>query len=272
MKRLYALLVLSALVSAASAQTTAEDWQKTDCDGNTYTLSEMCNAGDVVVMEFVMMNCTPCVTAAGLMKNAVAELEQSHPGKVKVFSISYNNTTTCNALKTWKTNASATWPVIANGKEMLEYYGAMAMPTVIVVAGKEKKVIFNSLNMVDGRSGFAAEDVPEFKSVIANALTQSSVKAQKVEEGGFVVSPNPSSYSISIYTSGYMRAVSYRIVDIKGTTVLEGAFIDSRDGNLQVRSGSSDPINISTLASGTYSVLLTLRDGSVRSTQFNVTR
>jgi hypothetical protein len=273
MKALVLLCALLIAAGTASAQTTAEDWQKADCDGNTYGLYDLCDSGKIVVMEFVMMNCSPCVTAANLMKGAIEEIEQTHPGKVEIFSISFNNTTTCNALRTWKTNAKCTWPVIANGKEMLDYYGGqMAMPTVIVVGGADKKVIFNSLDESDGRAGFVQADVAAFKTAIMNALTQSSVKTQKIEEGGFVIAPNPASYSISIHTSAMMKASSYRIIDMKGTTVLEGAFIDSRDGNLQVRSGSSDPINISTLPSGAYTVLLTFNDGSARSSQFNVTR
>ncbi|HEY6171132.1 MAG TPA: T9SS type A sorting domain-containing protein [Candidatus Kapabacteria bacterium] len=268
------LLLCSLLLAGiSSAQTTAQDWQKSDCDGNTYGLFDMCDSGDVVVMEFIMMNCSPCVTAANLMKTAVEEIEQTHPGKVKVFSISFNNTTTCNVLRTWKTNAGCTWPVVANGKDILEYYGGqMAMPTVIVVGGADKKVIFNSLDESDGRAGFIEADVAAFKTAITNSLTQSSVKQEKIVEGGFVISPNPASYSMSIHTSAMMHASSYRIIDMKGNTVLEGRYDDSRDGNLQQRSGSSDPIVISTLPSGAYTVLLTLVDGKVHTSQFTVAR
>jgi hypothetical protein len=268
------LLFLSVFIcGVSSAQTTAQDWQKSDCDGNTYGLFDMCDSGKIVIMEFVMMNCSPCVDAAKLMKTAIEEIEQTYPGRVEIFSISFNNTTTCNALRTWKTHAGCTWPVIANGKDILEYYGGqMAMPTVVVVGGADKKVIFNSLDESDGRAGFIEADVAAFKTAIVNRLTQSSVKEKEVTEGGFVVSPNPSSYSISIHTTAMMRAHTYRIINMNGNTVLEGGYRDSRDGRLQMRSGTSDPIIISTLPSGSYTMLLTLSDGTVRSTQFTVTR
>jgi peroxiredoxin len=259
------LLFLSFFVfGVSSAQTTADNWQKADCDGNNYNLYDMCDSGNIVIMEFVMMNCTPCVTAADQLRQVVEEFGQSHPGRVKIFSISFNNSTTCSALKTWKMNAGAVWPVIANGKEILAQYGEMGMPTIAVV-GHDKKVLYTSI-------GFSSAKVDELKTAISNGLAQSSVVAEKVIEGGFVVSPNPSSYSISIHTSAMMRAVSYRIINMKGNTVLEGRYNDSRDATLQVRSGSSDPIIISTLPSGTYTILLTLSDGTVRSTQFTVTR
>lgn len=260
MKHILALLLLSALTLAASAQSTAQDWQKADCDGNTYGLYDMCDSGNVVIMEFVMMNCSPCVTAAKLMRDVVAEFEQTHPGRVKIFSISFNNTTTCNALRTWKTSAECTWPVIANGKDILEYYGGqMAMPTVIAVSGADKKVIFNSLDdEIDGRAGFAAADVPAFKTAISNGLAQSSVKTDAATSALYTLYPNPASNMLRIQTTSEMPH-SYKIVDGLGKVLLSGSFITGE-------------VHTSSLAGGAYTMLLTLADGSVVSKQFTVTR
>lgn len=264
MKQFFLVILLSVFVSVSSAQTTAEDWQKTDCDGNNYSLYEMTAAGNIVVMEFVMMNCSPCVTAAGLLRDVYNEFEKTHPGKVKIFSVSFNNTTTCTALKTWKLNAGVTWPVIANGKEMLTPYGEMGMPTIAVV-GNNNQVLYSSI-------GFSSAKVDDIKSAISNGLTQSSVSSENAGEAGFSISPNPAKHSISIHTNAMMSAARYKMIDMKGTTVLEGAFTDSRDGNLQVRSGSSGTINISALASGTYTILLTTIEGYTYSSRFTITR
>lgn len=249
MKKIYALLLLSALVSTASAQTTAADWQKADCDGNSYSLYDMCDSGNIVIMEFVMMNCTPCVTAAGQLKQVVAEFEESHPGRVKIFSISYNNTTTCTALKTWKTNAGCEWPVIANGKEILEPYGSMGMPTIAVV-GHDKQVLYTSI-------GFSGSKVSALKTAISNGLAQSSVKTD-ARSNEYSLYPNPASNMLRIQTTSEMPR-SYKIVDGLGKELLSGSF-------------TTGEVNTSFLASGAYTMLLTLADGSIISKQFTVTR
>ncbi len=254
------LLLLSLFVFGASfAQTTADDWQKADCDGNLYGLYDMCDSGKIVVMEFVMMNCSPCVTAANLMKGAIQEIEQTHPGKVEIFSISFNNTTTCNALRAWKTNAGCTWPVITNGKEILDYFGGMmAMPTVVVVGGADKKVIFNSLDVSDGGAGFVQADVAAFKSAITSALTQSSVKVDAAKSAFYTLYPNPATNLLRIETTSDMPR-SFEIIDAVGKVMLSGTI-------------TGNEINTSLLANGSYSVVLMLADGVQVSKQFNIIR
>lgn len=249
MKKLI-LLFSVFLFGTTSAQTTAQDWQKADCDGNNYGLYEMCDSGNIVIMEFVMMNCTPCVTAAGQLKQVVAEFEQSHPGRVKIFSISYNNTTTCTALKTWKTNAGCEWPVISNGKEILEPYGSMGMPTIAVV-GHDKQVLYTSI-------GFSGSKVSALKTAISNGLTQSSVKADAAKSSQYSLYPNPASNMLRIETTTEMPR-SYKIVDGLGKELLSGSF-------------TTGEVNTSSLASGAYTMLLTLADGTIVSKQFTVTR
>lgn len=248
---LLTIALLVGLASGLSAQTTGIDWQKTDCDGNTYNLTSLCDSGYVVIQEFVMMNCGSCVTAAALLKQAVSELEQTHPGKVKVFSMSYNNTTTCAALKTWKTNAGCEWPVIANGKTECDYYGSFGMPTIAVVGGVDKKVIYKS-------AGFSSNKVAALKTAINNALAQSSVKTDAAKSALYSLYPNPVSNILRIETTSESPR-SYQIIDALGKVLLSGNVY-------------TNEINTSSLVSGAYSVMLILADGTAISKQFTVTR
>ncbi len=249
MKQLLIVLFLVCSVSA-NAQTIAEDWQKADCDGNTYGLYDMCDSGNIVIMEFVMMNCSPCVTAAGQLKQVVAEFEQSHPGRVKIFSISFNNTTTCAALRTWKTNAGCEWPVIANGKEMLAPYGEMGMPTIAVV-GQDKQVLYTSI-------GFSSAKVDAMKTAISNGLAQSSVKMDAAKSAFYTLYPNPATNLLRIETTSDMPR-SFEIIDAVGKVMLSGTI-------------TGNEINTSSLANGAYSLVLMLADGTTLSKQFNIIR
>jgi peroxiredoxin len=247
---LLTIALLVGLASSSFAQTTAEDWQKSDCDGNPYGLYDMANQGNIVIMEFVMMNCGSCVTAANLLKNVVAEFEQSHPGRVKIFSVSFNNTTTCTALKTWKTNAGVTWPVIPNGKEILAQYGEMGMPTIAVV-GQDKQVLYTSI-------GFSSAKVNALKTAISNGLSQASVKLDAAKSALYTLYPNPASNILRIETTSESPR-SYQITDALGKVLLSGNVY-------------TNEINTSSLVSGAYSVMLILADGTTISKQFTVTR
>lgn len=249
MKQLLIVLFLLTAVSL-KAQTIAEDWQKSDCDGNLYGLYDMCDSGNIVIMEFIMMNCSSCVTAANLLKDVVAEFEQSHPGRVKIFSVSFNNTTTCASLKTWKTNSGATWPVLANGKEILAQYGEMGMPTIAVV-GSDKNVLYTSI-------GFSGSKVNALKTAISNGLTQASVKLDAAKSALYTLYPNPASNMLRIETTSESPR-SYQIIDALGKVLLSGNVY-------------ANEINTSSLASGAYSIVLTLADGTTISKQLTVTR
>lgn len=247
---LFTSILLCGFAINSSAQITAQDWTKTDCDGNSYDLYDMANQGNVVIMEFIMMNCSSCVTAANLLNDVVAEFEKSHPGRVKIFSISYNNTTTCNALKTWKTNSGATWPVIANGKEILAQYGEMGMPTIAVV-GSDKNVLYTSI-------GFSSSKVNSLKTAISNGLAQANVKSDASISALYTLYPNPTSNNLRIETASESPR-SYQIIDALGKVLLSGNMY-------------ANEINTSSLVNGAYSVVLTLADGSTISKQFTVIR
>ena len=165
--------------------------------------------------------------------------------------MSFNNTTTCNTLNSWKTNSGCEWPVIANGKEECDYYGSFGMPTVAVVAGTDHKVIFKS-------TGFTSSKIAPLKTAITNALAQSSVKIDAVKSAEYSLFPNPASNTLRIETTSEMPR-SYKIVDGLGKELLSGSF-------------TTGEVNTSSLASGAYTILLSLADGSVVSKQFTVTR
>ncbi|MBL7984152.1 MAG: hypothetical protein JNM91_04100, partial [Flavobacteriales bacterium] len=64
MKKLFSALTASALALSGVAQTTALDFTANDCDGMSHNLFTELEAGDVVIIELVMMGCQPCVTSA----------------------------------------------------------------------------------------------------------------------------------------------------------------------------------------------------------------
>src|SRR5437764_5913 len=103
MNKLSILLIFSLLFSiSGKAQTVAQNWTKTDCDGNTHTLYNYLDSGKVVIMQFDMMNCSFCTDAAKFTDPLAQRYEKEHPGKLKMFTLGYSNSTVCADMQAWK--------------------------------------------------------------------------------------------------------------------------------------------------------------------------
>lgn len=148
---IFSLFLLGTIVKA---QTTAVDWSKSDCIGSSsVNLYATLDAGNVIVQEYVMMNCSPCVTAANGLKSVVNSFAASYPGKVKIFQTSYNNSTSCTDMIDWASagNISNTTLFISGASE-ISYYGGMGMPTIVVLGGGTQHKVFYK------KQGYSAND------------------------------------------------------------------------------------------------------------------
>lgn len=252
MKRLLFALVLLAFISInpsfvqkLSAQKIANDFIKNDCDANSFHLYEEHNKGNVVIHEYVMMDCAPCVTAAKGLKSLLADLEKSYPNRVKMFSIGYDDSYTCQQMQTWKSDNSFNHQVFTQGASDLAYYGIMGMPTIVISAGKDHKVIYF-------REGYSPSQNTIIKSAITDALNSSDIELENKIE--FSISPNPSSETISIKSSDNYK--NFQIINLLGQVLIEDNFTHS--------------IDISNLNSGNYLLKLVSKDNSIQIQKFIV--
>lgn len=159
-------LMLSLCLCTLSAQTTAFDWTRSECStAENINLSNELDAGKVVVLDFVMIpNCGWCIWAGKYLKEVVAPFATSHPGRVKVFSIGFDDTYTCQQLVAWNTQFNLKPDaVFSKGGDEVNYYGGMGMPTIVVVGGSDHKVFYNQL-------GFGVGDTANASAAIKLAL------------------------------------------------------------------------------------------------------
>ncbi len=192
-------LLLSFLLMGAmslSGQQTAMDWTRTECGTtNEHHLFAELDSGYVIIVDFVMMNCPSCVNATIGIKNILAEYEISHPGKVRFYSVGFNNSTTCAQLIEWKANHNFRYPVFEQGAEETAYYGGMGMPTIVVLGGGlEHNVYYNDF-------GYAPSHDPAIKAAVDQAISESGVTAVTdifTSKLDLSVNPNPFTESLSI--------------------------------------------------------------------------
>jgi hypothetical protein len=241
MKTLFLLALVTLVgVTNLAAQTTARDWTKTDCDGNEHNLFAELDNGNVIVLEFVMMNCSPCVTAAKGLKPTVAQFADSHPDKVKMYSIGFSDSYTCQQMMDWRTKAGLSHAVFTEGESDVDYYGGMGMPTIVVVGGSSHKVYYKKLGYQPGENTKIAQ-------AITQALQETTTGVSETEEpANLNLYPHPVQSDLTVsFQAGTVDELV--VTDITGREVIRQ----------NVPEGSAHVVlSMSHVENGTYSLRL----------------
>lgn len=173
--------------SNSVAQLYAEDWTKNDCSGNSYHLFQYLDEGDVVMLDFVHVGCLPCVIGTTYFDQIFQDYNISHPGRVNLFLLSYDDLTPCIDFLNWGTTYSFPEPKFINNAATLAYYGNMGMPTIVVLGGNQHKIYY-----LDDQ-GFSSGEDPLIRSAIDLALDEAIGIGESQDENYSVhVYPQPS--------------------------------------------------------------------------------
>ncbi len=115
-------------------------WNKKDIrTGREYDLYNQMDSGFVIVHEYVMMSCRPCITAGKGLEKIVTSLRKLHPGRIKYFQTVYEDETDAATMKKWvKDNGFTPDAVFIKGAEEVKFYGGMGMPTILVLGGGKR--------------------------------------------------------------------------------------------------------------------------------------
>lgn len=243
MKNLFSFLLASAFALSGIAQTTALDFTANDCDGMPRNLFTELEAGDVVVIELVMMGCAPCVTSANsLLTNVLPNV--SDPSRVKLYSIGFTNAITCTQMNSWKSANSFTHTVFAGMSAQTTHYGGMGMPTIAVVGGADHAVYYSEV-------GHSDSDNPDIIAAINDALNAGvGLNEQAATVAG--INPNPAHDMITVTGGAWTKA---SVLDTQGREVLSGTLVNGR-------------LAIGQLPTGAYVVRLVDNTGEQSSARF----
>ncbi len=244
MKKLIAgIALLFSLLNTqfTQAQSTALDFDMTDCKGNRQHLYGLLDSGYTVVLEYVMIpNCAPCITAGKGLKSVLESFQQSNPGKVKLIQIGYSDFYECTNLLNWQSTNGFPYPIREKGSAEVEYYGGMGMPTIVVAGPKDRAVYYV-------KQGYSPSENAKITIAINNSISGvSSISEWKALQ--IKLYPNPASENLTLFN--LPEAATLRIMDISGKTLLEK---EVQAGDVQ--------LDISAFAKGMYIVSLDLKSG-----------
>ena len=231
MKQFFSLVTALAFATSLQAQTTALDFTANDCDGMAHTLFTELDAGNVVIIELVMMGCQPCITAGNSLKNNVLP-NVSDPSRVKLYSIGYTNSISCTQMNNWKSTNGFTHTVFAGMSAQTTHYGGMGMPTIAIVGGADHTVFYNEM-------GHSDSDNPTILTAIEAGLAAVGLEESTVKTVG--VSPNPTTDMLTVNGANWATA---KVMDLQGRSMM----------NVQLNAGKLD---VSALPTGMYILRLT---------------
>lgn len=234
-------------------QTTTVNWTKIDCDGNTHNIYEELDHGNIIILDFIMLNCTPCVTASYYLETIYNDFKISHPENVKAYTIGYLNNYTCQNMKAWTNTNNFTMTKFIGGETEVAYYGGMGMPTIVVLGGTNHNIFYNKL-------GFSPNDDLEIRNAINQALNSNSAYIENYTINNNVSDffPNPSSSKTSfIIRNNLISSVNVEVYNTLGKKMETIISSNKLDKEIQF------DINILDLKVGVYFVKIAMEKSSI---------
>ena len=252
-------LLLGIAATSAQAQTTAMDFNTTDCNGNATSLFADLDAGKAVVLFYFMPNCGSCPPPAQKIQAMANNINAAHPGKVKAYAFPFNNTTACSYSQTWvSSNNLSMYAPMDSGAAAVAHYGGFGMPTVVLVGGSNHRVMFSTLS-------FSTSDTTTMRdSILALIGAPTGVDEISNEISSLSVYPNPTPGMVTIAVA--LKTQSSLIIDVVDITGKRVALV-SEDKNA---AGSiRRTFNTAALANGIYNIRINA-NGRIVNRKLNV--
>ena len=209
------IIAVTLCVAVSKSQTTALQFSGNDCNGNPVNLFADLDAGKTVILHFFMPNCGSCPPPAKKIQAMAKNINAMYPGMVKGYAFPFQNSTACTYASSWVSSSglSELYTPMNNGAEHVANYGGFGMPTVVLLGGKDHKVLFSTLS-------FSTSDTTVMRDKIIQQLTASEVVELPSSVSAFSVSPNPANSTISINIDlKEASAIFVDVIDLTGTQV-----------------------------------------------------
>lgn len=162
MRKFYLTMVVLFTGMISNAQTVAMDFTQDDCLGYSHHLFEELDQNNVVIIEFFMTNCSPCINAGNALTPVYNQLLLDYPGHVSWYHFAFNNSYTCATVQDWVDSNGFPSTPFTQGAAMVAYYGGFGMPTIVVVGGANHDVLFSEVGFSTGDQLLVKSAVEDF--------------------------------------------------------------------------------------------------------------
>lgn len=232
MKAILSSCIISVLLLGypVKAQQFAMDFFRSDCDSVEHHLYSELEEGKVIILDFVMLGCAPCIWATRDLDTIVQAYQFSHPGRVFIYSFSYESSSNCKQMSDWRyTGGFPDVKLFTDGAEMVEYYGGMGMPTIVITGGVDHMVFYNGY-------GYSPAHDSAIVAAIDSALNYTPAGSDEIEEDqGLTVFPTLFSDFLVVQSTRDVIGSHFRLMDIAGRIIVE--FKVQEEGSIQIPAG-----------------------------------
>lgn len=212
----------------AQTPTTAYDFNMNDCNGKMHHLFSELDSGNVVIMEFIMLSCSPCIVAGKSLDAMVVPLKKKYGEKVRFYQMGFTKSYTCSQIQNWvTTNGFATSVPFDSGDVQVAYYGGMGMPTVAVVGGKGHDVLFTSMDYKPNT------DTATISAAIDKFFHPTGISVYSDISQSISIFPNPASNQISVeFKLESASSLKLYLMNIEGQILIDILRDDFSPGTL----------------------------------------
>jgi hypothetical protein len=219
-----------------------------DCNGASHDLMVDLDAGKAVLLHFFMPSCGSCIPPAQKIQKMANGILATHPGMITAYAMPYNNSTTCSYASTWcSSNALSLYTPYDSGATQVANYGGFGMPTVVLLGGKDHKVLFST-------QSFSTSDTTIMRNAIMNLLNGTTGVADLQNSiSAFKIYPNPTADIVSINVE--LKVSSNLLIDVIDITGKQVAVISNEKQNM---GGFTKQFNTAILPNGNYFVRLNM--------------
>ena len=220
-KSIFTVIVLMFVLTISKAQNTAMQFTGVDCNGKSVNLFSDLDAGKAVILFYYMPSCGSCPPPAQKIQKMANTINAKYPGMVKGFAFPFQNSTPCSYSSSWVSSngLSSIYTAMDSGAAQVAYYGGFGMPSVVLVGGKDHKVLFSTLD-------FSNSDTTVMRDKILALLQGTSgVNDLPYNVSTFTVFPNPATDHVSINLE--LKGTSNIVIDIIDITGKQVAIISS---------------------------------------------
>ena len=222
------VLMLLCVVSFSSSlfAQNATDFTTDDCNGISHSLFDSLDAGNVIVIAWVMP-CGGCIDYAQYAYDAVQSFSGSDPERVDFYLVDdYANTSCANLVNWGNSHNMPLHTAFSSGVISMSDYGTAGMPKVVVLSGSEHSVYYNK-----------NDDQIDFNGVhsaIDDALSAPlNINEQQASDFWISIFPSPTNDVLNIkYESNNSNIIRFEIVNILGEAVL--FFNDAESSSLAI--------------------------------------
>ncbi|MFM2225323.1 MAG: hypothetical protein RJA07_1525 [Bacteroidota bacterium] len=199
-------------------QPTTFNFHKMDCNGTMRNCFADLDSGKIVILH-LHHSCSMCPPPAQTMQAMANHILANHPHSIKAYAYPTDDLLSCSGSQTWvMSNNVMMYAPMDSGALITAYYGT-GMPKVIVLAGKDHRIMYNS-------AAFSTSDTTIIRDSILNRLGGTTGFADVVNPiSKFNVYPNPSNssttISINLTTTSFVAANLFDVAGKQVATVLD---------------------------------------------------